>query len=76
MTNDSTSSPKKRVRCPQCEKLTEYSAENPYRPFCSHRCQLIDLGDWASEKYAVPAEDQTPPEDNTADQNKMNEGSE
>jgi endogenous inhibitor of DNA gyrase (YacG/DUF329 family) len=27
--------------------------ENPWRPFCSERCKLIDLGAWASEEYKV-----------------------
>jgi len=43
------------VRCPSCSKLTEYSAANPYRPFCSERCQSVDLGAWASERYRVEA---------------------
>jgi len=29
---------------------------NPYRPFCSERCKLIDLGAWASEAYRVPVQ--------------------
>jgi hypothetical protein len=28
--------------------------ENPWRPFCSERCKLLDLGKWASEEYRVP----------------------
>jgi endogenous inhibitor of DNA gyrase (YacG/DUF329 family) len=28
--------------------------ENPWRPFCSERCKMIDLGAWASEEYKVP----------------------
>jgi endogenous inhibitor of DNA gyrase (YacG/DUF329 family) len=44
------------VICPQCKKPTEYSAKNPFRPFCSDRCKLIDLGDWADGKHAIPAE--------------------
>lgn len=31
-----------------------YSRDNPYRPFCSQRCKLIDLGQWASENYRIP----------------------
>jgi len=34
-----------------------WSTENPYRPFCSERCKLIDLGDWAMEKYRVAVEE-------------------
>jgi len=37
-----------------------FSPENPWRPFCSERCKLIDLGAWASESYRVP--DATPPD--------------
>lgn len=49
--------PKKRsIACPTCKQLTEFSPENPYRPFCSKRCKLIDLGLWASEQYAIPAD--------------------
>ncbi|HEX4926268.1 MAG TPA: DNA gyrase inhibitor YacG [Bdellovibrionales bacterium] len=47
------------VKCPTCRKDTNYEA-NPHRPFCSERCRLLDLGAWAQEKYAVPAEEQTP----------------
>jgi endogenous inhibitor of DNA gyrase (YacG/DUF329 family) len=47
----------KLVRCPQCGKDSEYSPANIYRPFCSHRCQLIDLGQWADEKYAIPLQE-------------------
>ncbi|NRP09367.1 MULTISPECIES: DNA gyrase inhibitor YacG [unclassified Marinobacterium] len=42
-----------KVKCPTCEKKVEYSTENKYRPFCSERCKLIDLGEWASEGYKV-----------------------
>ncbi|MDZ4097735.1 MAG: DNA gyrase inhibitor YacG [Methylophilaceae bacterium] len=42
------------VPCPQCNALSAYSIENNYRPFCSERCQLIDLGQWASENYRIP----------------------
>jgi endogenous inhibitor of DNA gyrase (YacG/DUF329 family) len=47
------------VRCPQCGGNAEWSAANPYRPFCSERCKQIDLGAWASEQYRVPV---TPPD--------------
>ena len=46
------------VACPQCGELAEYSSTNTYRPFCSERCRLIDLGQWASENYRIP--DNTP----------------
>lgn len=42
------------VKCPNCGKITLYSPENIFRPFCSERCQTLDLGAWADEKYKVP----------------------
>ncbi|PNK59741.1 DNA gyrase inhibitor YacG [Psychrobacter sp. FDAARGOS_221] len=42
--------------CPQCRKPTSWQ-NNPYKPFCSDRCKLIDLGAWANEEYRVPAQD-------------------
>lgn len=50
----------KSVKCPGCGKLAEYSTENLFRPFCCERCKLIDLGDWADGRYAIPVA--TPPE--------------
>ncbi|HDR1021576.1 TPA: DNA gyrase inhibitor YacG [Pasteurella multocida] len=44
------------VPCPICKKAVIWSNESPYRPFCSKRCQLIDLGEWASEEKAIPCE--------------------
>ena len=42
------------MRCPICKKPSENSPANRFRPFCSERCQLIDLGTWAGEGYRVP----------------------
>ena len=41
------------VTCPTCHKRIEYSRANPFRPFCSERCKLIDLGAWASEERTI-----------------------
>ena len=48
------------VTCPHCGKEHQWDTGNPFRPFCSERCMLIDLGKWASEDYRVaqPAEEQ------------------
>jgi uncharacterized protein len=46
--------PVKTVACPTCGKRALYSPENPFRPFCSERCKLIDLGQWATESYRIP----------------------
>ncbi|MFL6351620.1 MAG: DNA gyrase inhibitor YacG [Bryobacteraceae bacterium] len=39
------------VRCPICKK--DVGFDNPNMPFCSDRCRIIDLGNWASEKYVI-----------------------
>jgi hypothetical protein len=48
---------KKSIKCPECGKTTEYSPENEYRPFCSKRCRLIDLGEWIDGAYKINSED-------------------
>jgi uncharacterized protein len=50
----------KQVPCPRCGQPAVFSPENKWRPFCSERCKLVDLGAWASERYRVPAEDLKP----------------
>ena len=42
------------VNCPQCGKNVAWSPDSVYRPFCSERCKLIDLGAWAEESYRIP----------------------
>ncbi len=42
--------------CPICKKQVEWEG-NPYRPFCSERCKLIDLGTWAGEGYKIEGDD-------------------
>jgi endogenous inhibitor of DNA gyrase (YacG/DUF329 family) len=39
------------VKCPICRK--DVTRENPEFPFCSERCRILDLGNWASEKYVI-----------------------
>lgn len=47
------------VTCPHCGTEHHYNMGNPYRPFCSERCKMIDLGKWANEDYRVAvAEDE------------------
>jgi endogenous inhibitor of DNA gyrase (YacG/DUF329 family) len=43
------------VACPACGKPALFSPANPWRPFCSERCRIKDLGAWASESYRIPA---------------------
>jgi endogenous inhibitor of DNA gyrase (YacG/DUF329 family) len=50
------------MRCPICKKPVEFG--DPYMPFCSERCRIIDLGNWAAEKYVIstPLTPETQPE--------------
>lgn len=41
------------MRCPTCKRPVDATARNPFRPFCSERCRMVDLGTWASEEYRV-----------------------
>ena len=45
------------VRCPACGGPSRYAPDNPWRPFCSQRCKLHDLGDWANERFRVAVQD-------------------
>lgn len=40
-------------RCPQCEKSCRIDQENIFRPFCSERCKMVDLGDWLDERNVI-----------------------
>jgi len=52
--------PSPSVPCPICGNPALFSPKNPFRPFCSERCKLIDLGEWAKEGYRIPlAEEET-----------------
>jgi endogenous inhibitor of DNA gyrase (YacG/DUF329 family) len=52
--------------CPHCGKAVPWTAESRFRPFCSERCKLIDLGAWASESHRIPG-DNLPPNDSDND---------
>jgi endogenous inhibitor of DNA gyrase (YacG/DUF329 family) len=54
-----------RVACPGCGASAEYSPANPWRPFCSERCRLSDLGAWASESYRIPLRREAAEEDDS-----------
>jgi endogenous inhibitor of DNA gyrase (YacG/DUF329 family) len=49
------------VTCPFCQRETEWDG-NPNRPFCSTRCRMMDLGNWAAERYRVPGPSVEPDE--------------
>ena len=56
----------KDLRCPQCRQPTTWEG-NEFRPFCSERCRLLDLGAWADESYRVTGSTQ-----NTIDDSEEN----
>ncbi|MGA7179109.1 MAG: DNA gyrase inhibitor YacG [Thiobacillaceae bacterium] len=57
-----------KVACPTCGRLQVYNKDHVFRPFCSERCKMIDLGHWANETYRFPvSEGQSVPEDSMPD---------
>ena len=44
-----------RVKCPTCRREIDWS-DAPFKPFCSERCRMIDLGAWLSEQRSIPGE--------------------
>jgi len=53
------------VACPRCGAECVFAPSNPFRPFCSERCRLVDLGAWASESYRVPVSEEPDPGEGT-----------
>ncbi|MCU7811695.1 MAG: DNA gyrase inhibitor YacG [Candidatus Thiodiazotropha sp. (ex Notomyrtea botanica)] len=41
------------VPCPTCNKPVAWRPTSRWRPFCSERCRLIDLGDWLDENHRI-----------------------
>ncbi len=46
------------VACPQCGREHQWDTNNRFRPFCSERCKLVDLGKWANGEYRVEQREQ------------------
>jgi uncharacterized protein len=44
----------KTALCPQCRQPTVLETSNRFRPFCSERCKMLDLGAWFAEKHTIP----------------------
>lgn len=44
------------VACPICKIYVEWIPKNIYRPFCSKKCQLFDLGEWFNETRGIEGE--------------------
>ncbi len=57
----------KTAACPQCRQPSSLEKSNRFRPFCSQRCKLLDLGEWFAEKHTIPVveadsgDDELPP---------------
>lgn len=49
-------SPTRIFPCPTCGQASVIGPENSWRPFCSERCKLIDLGSWAAEEHKIAGE--------------------
>jgi hypothetical protein len=56
------------IKCPVCKKETAWK-DNPFRPFCSERCRLIDLGKWAAEEYRIAGERASLPDEGEHEKN-------
>ena len=54
------------MKCPICKK--DVNLGDPDFPFCSEHCRIIDLGNWATEKYVIPAPIQPGDEAEEADE--------
>ncbi|MBS0612449.1 MAG: DNA gyrase inhibitor YacG [Proteobacteria bacterium] len=53
------------VKCPTCKREVEWNSRSAFRPFCSERCRMIDLGAWFNEENAIPGEPASPQEAET-----------
>ena len=51
------------VECPNCGIQVSWTPESAWKPFCSERCKMIDLGAWFSEERAI-----TDPKQQTGEQ--------
>ncbi|NNF95618.1 MAG: DNA gyrase inhibitor YacG [Halobacteria archaeon] len=58
------------VKCPTCGKDVKWDIASKWRPFCSERCRLIDLGEWANESHRIQGDETLPQE--LIDQDKDN----
>ncbi len=58
---DNTGTVHRLVNCPTCRKIVAWRESELFRPFCSRKCQLVDFGEWASERHSIPAD--SPPDE-------------
>jgi endogenous inhibitor of DNA gyrase (YacG/DUF329 family) len=57
------------IPCPTCKKSQRWADCTEHKPFCSKRCQLIDLGEWVNESHTIAGESVILPEDANSDPN-------
>jgi endogenous inhibitor of DNA gyrase (YacG/DUF329 family) len=55
------------VNCPTCGRAVAWTVEARWRPFCSERCKLIDLGEWLDEGHRIPGDPADTVDDPTPD---------
>ncbi len=58
-----------KIVCPHCKKSNTWTKENLFKPFCSERCKLIDLGEWASDTRRIPGDQASTSDIPTDDEN-------
>ena len=46
-----------RIQCPTCQRELTWSEQFPWRPFCSERCKMVDLGAWFTGRHQIAGED-------------------
>ena len=56
----------RKIKCPRCGVPVQWKG-NKFRPFCSEKCRLIDLGRWANEEYAIDGGQAPQPQDESQD---------
>ena len=44
------------VNCPSCNTAIAWVTSNRHRPFCSDRCRILDLGEWAVGNRVLPSD--------------------
>jgi endogenous inhibitor of DNA gyrase (YacG/DUF329 family) len=63
---------RKTITCPICKKEAAWEG-NKFRPFCSERCRLIDLGKWASNEYRIAGDVKEIPDSDREEKNHTEE---
>lgn len=53
------------LACPTCSKPVKWTEQFPFKPFCSERCKLIDLGAWANESHRIPGDRAIPDQESS-----------